>query len=61
MQYFPIFGSETLQIFFMIRLNAFTVGPNPPSYPGSSLTGMSYVLRGIINFFVKLNIVGLNF
>ena len=57
----PILGSETLQIFFMIRLNAFTVGPNPLHIQGAVPHGMSYVLRGIINFFVKLNIVGLNF
>ena len=32
-----------------------------PSYPRAVPRGMSYVLRGIINFFVKLNSVGLNF
>ena len=61
MQYFPYLRFGDITDIFMIRLNAFTVGPNPLHIPGAVPHGMSYVLRGIINFFVKLNIVGLNF
>ena len=37
------------------------LGQIPLHIQGAVPRGMSYVLRGIINFFVKLNIVGLNF